>query len=105
MKKIQRSIFLLLLFYIMTSVSSAEVTSIDAPIPAKPSAVPDKLLGIPRQEWKILSANCRRFDVRLAVSKEMGFDEWGNFVAHSTALHYWRNCLKEIDQAKHSIQQ
>lgn len=86
---------------VFTSQCLAEINSVDAEFPAKPSLVPDKLLGVKRENWKTFSYACSSLDQDITLYSDR--DRWGTVQGVPQAKINWKDCLEAIKTVKTSL--
>lgn len=84
------------------SLCFAEVDSVDAEFPEKPSMVPGTLLGVDRDNWRTFGVSCSSLDD--AISRYAEDDRWGTFYGEPDAKIHWTNCLESIEKIKSALE-
>ena len=87
--------------FVFASQSLAEINSVDAEFPEKPSLVPEKLLGVKRENWKTFNNSCSWFDQHLTLYSDQ--DRWATSQGVPGAKINWKSCLEAINTVKKSL--
>jgi len=75
------------------------ITNVNAPLPITPSQVPDKLLGVNKENWITFSLSCSSLSRNVESRKH--YHEWSS---NSITISYWKECLKDITRVKESLE-
>lgn len=84
-----------------SSAGVAEVDSVDAAFPEKPSMVPEKLLGVGRDNWRTFGISCSSLDEEISLYADD--DRWGTVFGETSAKMHWVNCLESIQDVKNAL--
>jgi len=94
-----KKFFIVILF--APSICIAEINSVNAKFPAKPSLVPNVLLGVKRSNWKTFGLSCKLLDETITQYRKD--DYWGHFGGDIEGKQDWYDCLKDIKKTQEAL--